>query len=424
MKTHLFAKWLSRITFASVLLLLSGITHAQVSWRLIGITGQQGNETLDPQGGFLYPDHTLYEINLTTAAITKLLTLTFVNDSQAIGFCPVNGLLYHSAGSESYSNNPFRTGHDQGGPDISGLGYQDSQYLESVNLTTGVMTAVFNADPCPNPDPMLPCFGLPGPRPSWVLPVDRRDSTQTDGSFNVRGPNEYHAARGMAWSVSKNLFYIADEQGIFKLTRAGDSTFLARPAFPSDGSLDNAKGIAFVTVGAVSKLLVGHRNGFGGNGYLMEINPDTGDVLGEVALTYPPGGGDPVGEFGGLLGIEQHPVTGVLYGIRKTSDFFARELVTINPVTGATVLVGNMGMHIAGITFVRYPFPPLFVVTSITRSGNDISLTWSGGTPPYQVQTSLDLSPASWANIGPPTNGNSATVTVSGSIPFFRIAGQ
>lgn len=423
MKTHLFAKSLSRITFVSVLLLFSGITHAQ-GWRLVGTTGQQGNETLDPQGGFLYPDHTLYEINLTTAAITKLLKLTFVNDSQAIGFSPATGLLYHSAGSESYSNNPFRTGHDQGGQDISGLGYQDSQYLESINLTTGMVTAVFNADPCPNPDPLLPCFGLPGPRPNWVLPVERRDSNQTDDSFKVRGPNEYHAARGMAWSVSKGLFYIADEQGIFKLTLAGDCIFLARPAFPSDGSQDNAKGIAFVTVGAVSKLLVGHRNGFGVNGYLMEIDPETGDALGEVALTYPPGGGSPVDEFGGLLGIEQHPVTGVLYGIRKTSDFFARELVTINPVTGATALVGNMGMHIAGIAFVRSTFPSLFVITSITRSGNDISLTWSGGTPPYQVQTSLSLSPGSWTNIGPPTNGNSATVPMSGSSGFFRIAGQ
>lgn len=128
MKTHPRAKWLYRITFASVLLLLSEITHAQ-GWRLVGITGQQGNDTPDPQGGFLYPDHTLYEINLTSAAVTKLLRLTFVNDSQAVGYSPATGLLYHSAGSDSYTSNPFRAGHDQGGPDISGLGYQDSQYL-------------------------------------------------------------------------------------------------------------------------------------------------------------------------------------------------------------------------------------------------------------------------------------------------------
>jgi len=406
-----------------VWLLLSSISSAQ-GWKLVGITGQQGNDTSDGQGGFLFPDHTLYEINLTTAAITKLRKLTFVNDSQALGYSPLTGLLYHSAGSESYSSNPARLGHDQGGPDIPGVGYQDSQYLESINLATGVTAAVFNADPPPNPDSQLPSFGLPGPRPNWVEPADRRDSTQTDDSFKARGPNEYHAARGMAWSVNKGLFYIADEQGIFKLTLGGDCTFLSRPIFPSDGSLDNAKAIAFVNVGGVRKLFVGHRNGAGGNGVLMEIDPETGDVLGGVALTYPPGGADPIDQFGGLLGLEQHPVTGVLYGIRKTSDSFARELVTINPVTGTTALIGSLGMHIASMTFVPTTAPASYMITSITRSANDLVLTWVGGTPPYQIQTNDSLNPATWTNVGATITGNSAKVPVNGSRAFFRVTGQ
>jgi hypothetical protein len=419
MRTQVLPSWFSRIVFTLILLLLSQFAPAQ-GWRLVGITGQQGNDAQDAQGAFLFPDHTLYEINVATAAITKLRKLTFVNDSQAVGYSPLTGLLYHSAGSESYSSNPFRVGHDQGGPDISGVGYQDSQYLESINLITGVTTAVFNADPPPNPDPQLPSFGLAGPRPNWVLPITRRDSTQTDDSFKERGPNEYHAARGLAWSRSKGLFYVADEQGVFTLNLGGDCTFLARPAFPSDGSFDNAKAIAFVTVNGVIKLLVGHRN----NGSLMEIDPETGDVLGEVALTYPPGGGSPVDIFGGLLGIEQHPVTGVLYGIRKTSDNFARELVTINPVTGATTLVGNLGMHIAGMTFVPTTAPATFLVTSITRSGTDVILTWSGGAPPYQIQTNDSLNPATWVNVPSTTTGNSAKVPATAARGFFRVVGQ
>ncbi|HEX5177219.1 MAG TPA: hypothetical protein VFV83_09335 [Chthoniobacteraceae bacterium] len=395
------------------------MTHAQ-GWRLIGITGQQGDDTQDLQGNFVFPDHTLYEINLTTAAITKLRKLTFVNDSQAIGYSPATGLLYHSAGSESYSSNPFRLGHDQGGPDIPGVGYQDSQYLESINLITGVTTAVFNADPPPNPDPQLPSFGLPAPRPNWVLPLERRDSSQTDESFNVRGPDEYHAARGLAWSTKKGLFYVADEQGIFKLNLGGDCAFLARPPFSSDGSFDNAKAIAFVNVSGAIKLLVGHRK----DGYLMEIDPETGDVLGEVPLTYPPGGADPIDLFGGLLGIEQHPVTGVLYGVRKTTANFQRELVTINPVTGATTLVGNLNMHIAGIAFVPTSAPSSYLVTSITRSGNELILTWLGGTPPYQIQTNNSLSPTTWVNVGTTTTGNSAKVPVVGSQAFFRVIAQ
>jgi hypothetical protein len=257
-----------------------------------------------------------------------------------------------------------------------------------------------------------------------VLPEVRRDSAQSDSSFNVRGPNEYHAARGIAWSVKRGLFYIADEQGIFKLTLGGESTFVARPAFPSDGSMDNAKAIAFVAVGGASKLLVGHRNGTGINGYLIEIDPESGDVIGEVPLTYPTGGGPPEDQFGGLLGIEQHPITGVLYGIRKTADNFARELVTINPITGATTLVGSMGMHIAGMTFVPTTLPASFLITSITRSGNGILLTWTGGAPPYQIQTNDTLNPATWVNVGATTTGNSAVVPASGSSAFFRIVRQ
>ncbi len=285
--------------------------------------------------------------------------------------------------------------------------------------------AVFNSNPCPNPDAALPCFGLPAPRPSWVLPVERRDSTQTDESFRVRGTDEYTAVRGMAWSASKNLFYIADDEGIFKLTRTGESTFLARPAFPSGGALNESKGIAFVQIGNETRLLAGHRNGVGDLGQLMEIDPETGSVLDEIALTYPPGGGSPENRFGGLLGIEQHPETGVLYGVRKTSDNFARELVTINPVTGTTALVGGMGMHIAGITFIQTAPAPRFEITNITRSGNNITLTWTGGTAPYQIQSSTSMTAASWTDVGDPTSEKSVTVAVTGPPPvFLHVKGQ
>ena len=205
------------------------------------------------------------------------------------------------------------------------------------------MTAVLNANPCPNPDPTLPCFGLPAPRPTWALPEDRRDSTQTDPSFRQKGEHEYSALRGMAWSDAENLFYVTDNEGIFRLTPNGVSTFVARPAFPTDGKLDQSKAIAFYTVGAVTQLLVGHRDGSGTEGYLISLNPATGEVVREIPLTYPPNGGDPVDSFGGLLGLAQHPTTGVLYGIRKTSDNFGREIVTIDPSSGATTLVGSSG---------------------------------------------------------------------------------
>src|SRR3954469_10973874 len=108
-----------RATILSALLLTPAMAGAQ-GWKLVGISGQQGDTTPGP-GGFAYPDHTLFDIDPLFndpgfGQPQVLFQLPFINDSQSIGFCPVDGLLYHTGGSEAYSNNPRRTGHDQGGP--------------------------------------------------------------------------------------------------------------------------------------------------------------------------------------------------------------------------------------------------------------------------------------------------------------------
>jgi len=416
-------KKLARATAFFALCLASGIVDAQTV-KLIGISGQQGDTTPSALGGFQYPDHMLFDLDAlftdpNFGEVAQLFPAPFVNDTQAIGFCPTNGLVYHTGGSESYSNNPLRNGHDQGGTNIAGVGYQDSQYMASVDLQTRVFTGIFNAAPCPNPDPTLPCFGVLAPRPSWVLPVEQRNSTQTGGEYGARGTNEYHAIRGMAWSASKNLFYAADEQGIFKITAEGDSKFVARPAFPVDSATDESKAILVIP----ERLLVGHRNGAGEFGYLMEVDPETGAVLGQFELKYPPGGGAPLNAFGGLLGLAQHPVTRVIYGVRQTDAPFERELVSIDPRTGDTALVGpgNLRMHISSIAFVQEP--PL-KMRSIMRNGNNITITWSGGNPPYQLQTRSDLSTGTWSDVGAPTTALSVTVPIGVSEGYFRVSGQ
>ena len=283
-------------------------------------------------------------------------------------------------------------------------------------------------------------MALPAPVPSWTLPQYRRSSIQTDPTTNRYpvGVNEYRSARSLAWSTNKNLFYLTSEYGIHKLTPGGDCTRLIGDLpfiFSTDAGMvtnyEDLKAMAFVSVGGVTKLLVGSRMDrlYAGNtnGWIMEIDPETGAVLGQLALKYPPGGGDAgsgVDEFGGLLGLAQHPVTGVLYGIRKTDNKFARELVTINPVTGDTALVGNMGMHITGLTFVPSPAP--LQISSITRSGNDLTLTWTGGSPPYNVQNRASLNAGSWATLVTNTLQITATITngAAGSAGFFRVSGQ
>jgi len=239
------------------LILSQSSVHAQ-AWKLVGITGQQGDATLAEAGGFLHPDNTIYQINPATGSITKLFTATFAPDSHSIGFDPVANLLYHTAGAGAYRDDPNRTGTPQGSDPIPGLAFQDNYYVEKINLATQVATGVINANPCPNPDPALPCFGLPAPRPTWALPTERRDSTQTASTFRQQGPDEYSALRGMAYSTVSNLFYVSDGNGIYTLTTSGDSKFLARPAFPIDNAVDEDKAIAFVVT---TNLYVGHRNG-------------------------------------------------------------------------------------------------------------------------------------------------------------------
>jgi hypothetical protein len=394
-----------------------GTQDPQAPWKLVAITGQQGNDARDGEGNFVYPDHTLFDLDPVLAepglgVPLKLFTLPFVNDSQAIGYNPSDGLLYHTGGSESYSSNPQRVGHDQGGPDIFGVGYQDSQYMETVDIQSRTSRAIFNAAPCPNPDPTLPCFGLPAPRPNWVLPVEQRNSTQTGNEYRERGVNEYHAARGLAWSASKQAFYVADEQGIFRLTPNGQSTFIARPAFPSDNAADESKAILVIP----ERVVIGHRN----SGALMEVDAETGSVMGEITLKYPPNGGAPVDAFGGLLGLAQHPGTNLLYGIRKTSDNFGRELVTIDRNSGDTALVGVLGMHMAAIAFADVQL----TIRSIVRTGNEIRITWSGGNPPYQLEASSDLGANDWVAVGNPVTSNSTTVPIGTGARYFRVSSQ
>ena len=95
-----------------------------------------------------------------------------------------------------------------------------------IDLVSSNEVGVFNANPCPNPDPKLKCYGLPAPIPSWVLPQYRRDSTMTDPTNRATGVNEYSYVAGAGWSQSENLFYVPQVYGgpIFKLTTTGDST--------------------------------------------------------------------------------------------------------------------------------------------------------------------------------------------------------
>ena len=64
-----------------------------------------------------------------------------------------------------------------------------------------------------------------------------------------------------------------------------------------------------------------------------------------------------------------------------------------------------------------------FQITQISRSGNNVTLAWTGGSPPYQVQTSPNMT-APWTNLGPTTTTLQTSVTLADSLAYLRIKGQ
>lgn len=314
--------------------------------RLIGISGNQSN---DPQ--FQPHQEAFWDIDIADASSIEVGRVLFSPDTQAIGFNPVTGLMHHVGGGNAFSNNPGR--------DIGG--YADDHYMETFepdDLTPGDQVppsvAIFNANgPNLPPDPPIVRFGLPAPRPTWVLPEEPRTSTQNTDEFKQRGVNEYHALRGLAWSEEDNLFYGSDEHGLFTLTADGESLFVgeARPGFEEN------KGIAFVDVEGEKHLYIGTKSEtgqVGGNpaAELIQIDPVTGAEITAIPLLDPV---NPAIGVPGVLGIATNPVTNVLYGVSKganAEDPFVRELITIDPLTGETTLIGELGVNIASLAFV------------------------------------------------------------------------
>ncbi len=297
---------------------LAPLAHAQI--RLIAITGDLHSSEFHFEYG--PDDETLYEINITNAAETRLFQVSRIPDTNTIGYNPNNGLLYHLSGSESYRNDP-------NGEGMVRWGFNDNQYMETVNLQTGVMTGVFNSNGPPATD-AAPVFGLPAPRPDWVLPAERRTADQTDPSFRQKGEHEYGSARELAWSQTEGLWYLSSGDGLFKLTPEGDSTFVGAPALEAG----DMKALEFVDIGGQPKLLMGSKE----TGVLYELDPTTGLEIGTpvqvVDTTSNP--------YNRILALATHPETNVLYGLVQPYNGAetARELVTIDPTTGATTLIG------------------------------------------------------------------------------------
>ncbi|MDB6065263.1 MAG: Sedolisin [Pedosphaera sp.] len=60
----------------------------------------------------------------------------------------------------------------------------------------------------------------------------------------------------------------------------------------------------------------------------------------------------------------------------------------------------------------------------IAVQGNQVSLIWTGGNAPYQVQTATNLGSPVWQSLGGLISNNNLTITASNAAAFYRIQGQ
>jgi uncharacterized repeat protein (TIGR03803 family) len=105
--------------------------------------------------------------------------------------------------------------------------------------------------------------------------------------------------------------------------------------------------------------------------------------------------------------------TGLLSGTPSASD-----AGTDTFVVSATDLGGND----AFATLMIYVTAPL--TGAISTQGTNISFTWSGGTPPYQIQMTTSLVNPVWQNVGGPTSTTTLLISATNSAAFYRILEQ
>lgn len=115
---------------------------------------------------------------------------------------------------------------------------------------------------------------------------------------------------------------------------------------------------------------------------------------------------------------------GVLLGSARTAPY---SMVWSNLANGsysvqARLWYGPANYSASSSTFtftVAIPF-----VSSLTLSNGVLTLEWSGGVAPYQVQTATNLGTPDWQNLGPETSSTSLSLPVGDSPAYFRIVGH
>ncbi|SPE52592.1 exported hypothetical protein [Verrucomicrobia bacterium] len=73
---------------------------------------------------------------------------------------------------------------------------------------------------------------------------------------------------------------------------------------------------------------------------------------------------------------------------------------------------------------MRIAVVPAPLLASLAFQGTNLVLSWTGGQPPYQVQTAIDLGNPSWQPISGPTTNTTLLLAPTSTAAFYRIRGQ
>lgn len=80
------------------------------------------------------------------------------------------------------------------------------------------------------------------------------------------------------------------------------------------------------------------------------------------------------------------------------------------------------GLSSSATMYILVTSPP--IIPQISQQSGSLTLNWSGGVAPYQLQMTTNLSNPNWQNVGGPVSGASVIITPSNSAAFYRIVGQ
>ena len=163
--------------------------------------------------------------------------------------------------------------------------------------------------------------------------------------------------RDFTWSSTEDLFYGADETGLYRVTPEGDSTFVAGPVGGAQ-----YKGITFFNVNDGAGCW--YRIVTAGSFELLIRRPAIKSAeRSSFWIPSPPSPKSP------LLSLVEHPNGNELWGIGRGANVFSRTLIRIDPLTGETDLLAQLSVHMADLAWV-FPVGPVIHTWNVNADGD------------------------------------------------------